>query len=383
MKEPDEPDWDPLATAVSEAPLAAYDELRGRCPVAFSSLLGWSVFRHADVVRVLDDPETFSNQVSAHRSVPNGMDPPEHTAYRRAIDPFFRAPYMQRFEPVARALAADALAPIVAGSAFDVMEDFAVPFAVRCQCAFLGWPSQLVEPLRRWTRRHQAASSAMDRAALSALAEELHALVSELLAARRAGSEVSDDVTSELMRVTVNGAALTDAELTSIFRNWTVGEVGSLAAAIGIVTRELAANVPLQQALRERPELIPTAIDETLRVTGPLVLNRRVARRDVVLGERRIAAGQRLSLFWVAANRDPEVFAAPEEVRLDRNPADNLLYGRGIHVCPGAPLARLELRQAIEALLGRCQRIELDDERPARRAAYPASGWAVLPARLA
>ena len=146
----------------------------------------------------------------------------------------------------------------------------AVPFAVRCQCAFLGWPRQLVEPLRRWTRRHQAASSAMDRAALSDLAKELHALVSELLAARRAGSVVLDDVTSQLMRVTVNGAALTDAELTSIFRNWTVGEVGSLAAAIGIVTRELAVNAHLQQTLRERPELLPAAIGETIARSEPV-----------------------------------------------------------------------------------------------------------------
>ena len=383
MKESNEPDWDPLSTAVMREPLASYDDMRGRCPVAYSPLLGWSIFRHADVVRILDDHETFSNLVSVHRSVPNGMDPPEHTAYRSAIDPFFRPQFMQRFEPTCRALAADALMPIAAGTVFDVMEGFAVPFAVRCQCAFLGWPDELVEPLRDWTRRHQEASSAMDRAALSDMALELHGLVSELLVARRAGSAVLEDVTSLLMRTQVDGAALTDAELTSIFRNWTVGEVGSLAAAIGIVTRELAVNAHLHETLRARPELLSTAIDEILRVTGPLLLNRRVATRDVVLGERRIAAGQRLSLFWVAANRDPEVFDTPEEVRLDRNPADNLLYGRGIHVCPGAPLARLELQVAIEALLGRCQRIELDDNQRPRRAAYPASGWVFLPVRFA
>lgn len=184
------------------------------------------------------------------------------------------------------------------------------------------------------------------------------------------------------MQARVHGTALTDTELTSIFRNWTVGEVGSLAAAIGIVTHELAVNAALHEALRARPELLPAAIDEVLRITGPLVLNRRVASRDVELGGRRIAAGQRLSLFWQAANRDPERFAAPQEVRLDREGQDNLLYGAGIHVCPGAPLARLELRLALEALLGRCERIELDDTQPARRAVYPASGWACLPVRL-
>jgi len=383
MKELTEPDWDPLSAAVSNDPLISYDDMRRHCPVAYSPLLGWSVFRHEDVIRVLDDPETFSNSVSTHRSVPNGMDPPEHTAYRGAIDPFFRPQLMRRFEPICRTLALDALMPVAAGSVFDVMEDFAVPFAVRCQCAFLGWPNELVEPLRDWTRRHQRASSAMDRALLSEMALELHSIVSELLAARRAGPAALDDVTSLLMQAQVDGAALTDADLTSIFRNWTVGEVGSLAAAIGIVTRELAVNVALHETLRARPELLSTAIDEILRVTGPLVLNKRIATRDVAVGDRHIAAGQRLSLFWVAANRDPEVFDAPEEVRLDRNPAQNLLYGRGIHVCPGAPLARLELRVAIEAILGRCQRLELDEGQPCRRAVYPASGWSFLPVRFA
>lgn len=383
MKESDASDWDPLSDVVSRDPLAAYDDMRRRCPVAYSALLGWSVFRHADVARVLADHQTFSNVVSERRSVPNGMDPPEHTLYRRAIEPFFQPLWMERFEPICRALAADALAHVAGRGAFDVMEDFAVPFAVRCQCAFLGWPDELVEPLRDWTRRHQRASAAMDRAVLGEMALELHALVGGLLTARRAGPTDLDDVTSQLMRAQVNGTTLTDAELTSIFRNWTVGEVGSLAAAIGIVTRELAVNAALQQSVRARFALLPVAIDEVLRISGPLVSNRRVATRDTELGDRRIAKGQRVTLFWLAANRDPEVFDAPEEVRLDRNPKDNLLYGAGIHVCPGAPLARLELRLAMEAVLQSSQRVELDERQTPRRAVYPASGWSFLPVRLA
>lgn len=382
MTEFEQPDWEPPSNGDEGDPLAVYDDMRRRCPVAYSSSLGWSVFRHADVVRILNDHETFGNMVSERRSVPNGMDPPEHTAYRRVIEPFFQPAWMQRFEPVCRALAAEALARIAGAPSFDVMAEFAVPFAVRCQCAFLGWPDALVEPLRDWTRRHHDATAAEDRATLSAMALELHALVSELLATRRASSVDVDDVTSQLMRARVNESVLTDAELTSIFRNWTVGEVGSLAAGIGIVTHELAVNASQHETLRMRPELLPTAIDEVLRITGPLVLNRRVVTRDTDIGGRHIAAGQRLSLFWVAANRDPLAFDTPEEIRLDRDQNGNLLYGAGIHVCPGAPLARLELRVAMEALLGSCQRIELPEGQPARRAQYPANGWTSLPVRL-
>jgi cytochrome P450 len=83
MSKKPQPDWDPRSPAVLDDQIAAYDQMRSRCPVAYSDYLHWSLFRHADVMRVLNDHDTFSNAVSSHLSVPNGMDPPEHTRYRR------------------------------------------------------------------------------------------------------------------------------------------------------------------------------------------------------------------------------------------------------------------------------------------------------------
>ena len=79
------PDWEPTSDALLRDQRAAYDDMRERCPVAYSELMQWSLFRHADITRVLHDPETFSNAVSKRISVPHGIDPPEHTAYRRII----------------------------------------------------------------------------------------------------------------------------------------------------------------------------------------------------------------------------------------------------------------------------------------------------------
>ena len=87
-------------------PRIEYDALRERCPVAWSEARQGSVLRHAEVLRVLHEHETFGNAVSAHPAVPNGYDPPQHTAYRRALDPFFAPPRMQRFEPVCRDIVA-------------------------------------------------------------------------------------------------------------------------------------------------------------------------------------------------------------------------------------------------------------------------------------
>ena len=78
--------WDPRSPEVLADQIAAYDRMRARCPIAHSDFLGWSVFRHADVMRILNDPERFSNAVSVHLNVPNGMDPPEHTRYREIVD---------------------------------------------------------------------------------------------------------------------------------------------------------------------------------------------------------------------------------------------------------------------------------------------------------
>ena len=145
-------DWDPRSEKVSRDQRAAYDEMRERCPVAYSELMQWSLFRHEDISRVINDHETFSNAVSEHLSVPNGMDPPEQTVYRQVIDPYFSPQRMDAFEPACREISADLVQSALAGGEVELMADLALPFAVRVQCAFLGWPTDLHGPLTRWTR---------------------------------------------------------------------------------------------------------------------------------------------------------------------------------------------------------------------------------------
>jgi cytochrome P450 len=383
MNDAFQPDWDPRSEAVLRDQRAAYDAMRERCPVAFSDYLQWSVFQHADVVRVLSDPETFSNAASRHLSVPNGMDPPAHTAYRRVIEPHFEPARMQAFEPTCRAIAADLVQRLLGRDHVEVIAELAVSFAVRIQCAFLGWPPEMHEPLRVWTRKNHEATLAQDRKAMAEIAREFVGYVEQLLRVRReAGAESGDDITTSLLRVQVMGKPLRAEEIVSILRNWTVGEVGTISAAVGILVHFLAQRADLQQQLRKQPSLLPTAIDEILRIHGPLVANRRITTRPVEIGARKLDAGERLSLIWISANRDGRVFEDAEAFRLDRDPAHNLLYGAGIHVCPGAPLASLELRVLVEELLRRASRIEPISGNPPTPAVYPASGFAALPLRI-
>ena len=218
---------------------------------------------------------------------------------------------------------------------------------------------------------------------MAKVAKEFEGYVHELLQIRRAaGAQASDDITGSLLRQQVQGRPLRDEEIVSIVRNWTVGEVGTISAALGILVHYLSQHPELQQQLRTQPFLLPAATEEILRIYGPLVANRRITTRPVEIGGRKIAAGERISLIWISANRDGRVFEDPEAYRLDRDPTANLLYGAGIHVCPGAPLARMEMRVVMEEILGRTTRIDPIPDRPPTGAVYPGSGFATLPMRL-
>ncbi|WP_368641515.1 cytochrome P450 [Castellaniella ginsengisoli] len=369
-------DWDPRAPEVLADPIAAYDRMRGRCPVAHSDYLHHSVFRHADVMRILLDHKTFSSQASRHVSVPNSMDPPEHTVYRQLIEPYFGPDRMAAFEPVCRRLCTDLVAALPRNAQVEIMFGLAHPFALRMQCAFLGWPDSLHEPLRQWIHKKNVATLSGDTHAIAAVATEFDETIRALLKVRRdAGDQAPDDATTRLLRETVNGRPLAEEEIVSILRNWTVGELGTMASSVGIIAHYLATHPDLQNRLRRHPELVRPANDEILRIHAPLIANRRAATCPVRLGDKQLQAGERVTLIWASANRDEAVFGDPDEFRLDRDPALNLLYGAGIHVCPGAPLARLEIEAMIQALLAGTRVLEPVADQPPMPAIYPASGY--------
>lgn len=376
-------DWDPKSDAVQRDQRQAYDDMRERCPVAYSDFLGWSLFRHEDIVRVLNDHDTFSNVVSKHLTVPNGIDPPEHAAYRHVIEHYFQKDRMDSFEPRCRQISVDLIQTLDARDDIEFIGEFSLRFAVQVQCAFLGWPKDMHEPLCLWTQKNHKATFSGDRAAMAEIAREFENYVVELLKKKRTTvNHASTDITASLADQKVAGRPLRDEEIVSILRNWTVGEVGTMSASIGILVHYLSENVDLQERLRTQSSLLPDAIEEILRIHGPLVANRRVTTRPVEIGGRKIDAGERISLMWMAGNRDSRAFEHPEGFRPDRDPAANLLYGAGIHVCPGAPLARMELRVVLEELLARTTRIDPAAGKAPVGAVYPASGFSTLPVRI-
>ncbi|MFN8518880.1 MAG: cytochrome P450 [Chloroflexota bacterium] len=364
-------DWDPRDPSVLADQRRAYDEMRERCPVASSEFMGWSLFRWSDVSAVLADPATFSN-ASRHPAIPNGMDPPMHARYRAALEPCFSESAMRQVEGRCREIAAELVDSMLAADDPELLRDFAEPLALRGLCAFLGWPEGEWEALGGWTHGNQQAALTRDRSAGRALAILLTEHVTRNLEGHRAHGP-DEDLTDVLLALRIDGRALADEEVAAALRNWIAGE-GTVAGGISVVVLQLAQQPELQALLRREPSRIPGAIEEMLRVDDPLVANRRTASRPVDLGGRHVEAGQTVSLMWVAANRDPEAFADPAIVRLDRDLANSLVWGQGIHVCMGAALARLQIRVGLEELLRRTTSFEVGG--PVRRSVYPSDALA-------
>lgn len=379
MTEKTTQDWNPRDPSVLADQRQAYDDMRERCPVAHSGAMQWALFRHADVLHVLDDPDTFINS-SRHMAIPNAMNGDEHTEHRELLSRFFAPERMAEVEPMARNIAARSLGALDRSDTIDGVTDIAEPVALQTMCAFLGWPPETWERVRDWIHGNRDATFRRDRDASRKLAAEYAEMVRSAIADHRQRN-ITDDVTGQLMNIEIDGQRWTDNEIIATLRNWIAGH-GTVASAIGIVIAHLAGDQELQQRLRDDPSLIPAAIEEIPRVDGPLVANTRTTTREITLDGRVIPEGRRVSLMWIAANRDPDVFDDPSEVRLDRDQQENLLYGHGIHYCLGAPLSRLELSIAIETLLASTHRFSLASSEQLERETLPGNGLVSLPLRL-
>ncbi|HET8550720.1 MAG TPA: cytochrome P450 [Bryobacteraceae bacterium] len=368
------PPWEPLSEPVLADQRGTYDRMRAACPVA-ESPRGVTLFRHADVVAAAADPATFSSAASAHRMVPNSLDPPEHTAYRAVIDRFFTPERMKALEPRVRRIAHEIVGALPRDATVDAVTEIGYSYAVRAQADWLGWHS-IEDELLAWMAENHAATRSRDRSRTAAVATAFDEIVlAQVRRRRQMGSSAPKDPTTELLGVIVNGELLPDADIVSILRNWTAGDLGSMAAALGVVVHFLATHPEVQDTLRDRPGNLAGAIDEMLRIDDPFLVNRRVTTVATRLAGFVLEPGTRIYLNWTSANRDETVFGDPDAYRPEEHAPHNLVFGTGIHVCPGRPLATLELLVAVQTLLGVTARVELaPDAEPVRETYRSAAG---------
>ena len=367
-------DWSPTG----REPRAYTDELRMDHGVGRNDRGEWVLLRHADVVAVATDPERFSSAVSRFLQVPNGLDGERHRQVRGVLDRYFAPDALAPFEPVFRAIARDLFTSLPKGVAHDAVNGVGAHFAVRAQSAWLGWPTALEESLLAWMTDNHAATRSGDIARTAEVAETFDDFIRSLITSRRdAGERAPRDITTSLLSDEVDGRRFTDDEVVSILRNWTGGDLGSIALCVGVVMHYLAEHPDLQRRLRAGASAreLNAVIDEILRIDDPFVSNRRRTTCPVEVSGVRIPAGETVKLHWTSANRDVAVFGDPDAFRPDENAEHNIVYGLGPHVCPGRPLATLELRVAVEEALAATGAIRLADDPTPEREIAPVGGF--------
>ncbi|SER80352.1 Cytochrome P450 [Propionibacterium cyclohexanicum] len=331
------------------------------------------IVSHDQVVAVAHDPAGFSNNVSRHLQIPNGLDGPAHTAARRLLDPFLAGERVNALEPKLAAIAEELVAEFHDGHSFDAVAELGARYSVRAQSAWLGWPAELEQTLLEWVRDHRQAARESTQGAHADVARRFDEIVSQLLQERR--ERPRHDVTTELVELRdEDGMALSDEQIISVLRNWTGGDLNSVALCVGVVVAWLARHREHQAQLAalagkdppEAAQLLDHAIDEILRADDPFVSNRRRATNDTSVAGCPVASGEVVVLDWRRANRDPAVFGDPDSFDPQTHAAANLVYGTGAHACPGRTLATRELRVLTQALLG-AGRLVMDGPAALRR----------------
>jgi cytochrome P450 len=293
-------------------------------------------------------------------------DPPIHTAHRKVVFPTLVERQMTALEPTARTIAGDLFDRVLPSDHIEWTSAVAEPLPVAVLAELMGFRQYDRDQLVGWALDGAgllAGTCTPDEMAhLTERAGEAGAYLAGEL--EEAPADPAAGIVGAVKRGVVDGK-LTPAEAVSTLVILLGAGGESTGALIGNSVRMLAERPDAQQALRDDPALVPPFIEEVLRVESPFRGHYRMARRDTVLGDATIPAGSLVYLVWAAANRDPAEFDDPDEFRLDRpHSRGHLGFGRGIHFCVGAPLARMEARIAIETLLARTSNVSLDPDRP-------------------
>lgn len=349
------------------------------------------ILRHEDVRRAAKDWKTFSSDapfrvpipseedVRSMRQLPIETDPPDHTAYREIVEPFFRRAKDPAVVAQVEALLDELLSDALGRESIEVVREFALPIQSRALAYLLNVPEAEARTWIGWgTHVFRDGGSGKQKGAT--LEIYLHQQLD--CAVKNPG----DDFFSALTRASFRGRPLTRAEMMGFANLTFAGGRDTVIHTLSSVIAYFGRHPESLEFLRQDPARIVHASEEFFRVVTPLTHIGRVCPVETEVHGVTVKAGGRVSLCWASANQDEEAFEAPHEVRLDRKPNPHIAFGVGPHVCLGAPHARLLLRTLIRKCVDRIAGITLLDarERVENEAVYQrVAGFESLTVRLA
>jgi len=366
-------------------PWHVFDKLRKDAPVHWSEEPApnhgfWSLTRYHDIVSVLRDTETFSSergtvnleeldedQIEARKSMLE-TDGVRHRALRRLMQGEFTPKAVSGYETFLRGLTASTLDAAFANKEFEFVDQVAADFPIRVLAKMLDVPDTDIYKLIDWGNRMIGNDDPehADVLASSAESEEFRLLPFRSPAARevfeygndlankRRGKDGTDLVSRLVNQTPMDGKELSERDFNSYFLLLVVAGNETTRHTITHSMNYLMDNPDQMALLQEKPELIPWAVEEFLRMASPVYHFRRTATKDTEINGQAIKEGQKVVTWFAAGNRDPEVFENPYQMDVTRNPNEHMAFGRGgPHMCLGNSLARLEIRIMFENLLPR------------------------------
>ena len=376
--------WWPLDPYYINDPYPHLRRLREAAPCYHSSLTGeYLVTCYREVERILRDFKGFNgkgpNPDTRHKRkglIMVGDDPPNHTRLRRLASQAVTPVHMDQMEDYARATAHWLLDQVADQDVFDWMSVLAKPLPILVVGRMVGWPEEDMETLvnrsavanygigvepyvlnQRWIRNSACLNE--QRQWVRANMRFLRRLV-RLVEERR--SDPQDDVVSRIVEGQHRDDGPTQSETVDMLRLLLLAGNSSVSNQLGNGLLALLRYPEQMQLLRERPDLIADAVEEFMRYDSSVQLNHRNVVEDTEIAGMPVPAGSSLKLLIGAANRDPEQYERPDELDFTRPNKRHLTFGRGIHHCLGARLARLEARVAFEVLLERFAEVQLSGD---------------------
>jgi cytochrome P450 len=373
-------------------PYPAYKELRATAPVCWNDVTKfWALLKYEDIRYVSSNPGLFTSTKGI--TVPDPVfenpvqegnliftDPPRHRQLRKLINTGFTRRRVAILEPKIREIVYRLLDDVAPGDSLEFAEGIAAPLPTRMIAELLGAPAEDWEQFRRWSDACTGTADPEIELDSFAAIGELYEYFSQLIAARR--KHARDDMLSVLTEAEVDGQKLTDDDLLNFAFLLLVAGNETTRNLIALGTLALIAHPDERAKLVEDPSLIPGAVEEMLRWTGPVTHMARTATADTEIRGQVIKEGEAIVMLYGSANRDEEVFGPDaEEFKVTRNPNPHIAFGCGEHSCVGSQLARLEACVLFDVLLGRYTEIELTGQVDRMRATM-VPGVKRMPVRL-
>ena len=359
---------DPL-DATAGVPYSTFAELRTRCPVSTTASGAYFLARYDDVLAATRDLETFQASfrepgvvVPPEEQLISEIPEPRHGKIRRIINSAIAQHRIGRVEPFARTLCGDLLDGLLARGGGDLVAEYVTPIPATVIAHLLGadpadyghfaeWSDQVVQSTYATKNRREDGE---DGEGLAGAAPGLTEYLDRMIAERRAATSPPDDFVTRLINTEVDGQRLTDLEMRTQLAFLLIAGNETTRHLIGNMLETVCTDPALLARLRSERALVPTAVEESLRHDPPIHVLMRDCPHGAEFDGVSIPAGVKVAFGLASANRDERTYDDPDAFRLDRPSArDHLAFGGGPHVCPGASLARLEGRVALEVFLDR------------------------------